>query len=67
MGRGGLGSSQMQEMPEYSWDEIQRHNLRTDRWIVVDDIVYDVTRFAKKHPGGEKIVSNWSGQNASVS
>ncbi|ELU14138.1 hypothetical protein CAPTEDRAFT_121275 [Capitella teleta] len=52
-------------MPEYSWDEIQRHNLRTDRWIVVDDIVYDVTRFAKKHPGGEKIVSNWSGQNAS--
>ena len=54
-------------LQEITWDEIQRHRSKDDRWIVVDDYIYDISRWAKKHPGGEKIISNWAGQDASVS
>nr|WAY16342.1 front-end fatty acid desaturase group B [Urechis unicinctus] len=65
MGRGGFNRSDVQSLPEYSWDEITSHNTREDRWIVVDDCVYDVTRWGRKHPGGEKILASWGGQDAS--
>ena len=29
-------------------DEIQRHNKRNDCWVVVDDLVYDVTAFLQE-------------------
>ncbi len=31
---------------------VQRHNRVDDIWIVVDGQVYDMTRFAREHPGG---------------
>jgi fatty acid desaturase 2 (delta-6 desaturase) len=66
MGRGGLNQKDVADC-EYSWEEIQQHSKKTDRWIVVDGQVYDVTRFAKRHPGGEKIMQGYAGQDASVS
>jgi cytochrome b involved in lipid metabolism len=37
-----------------------------DKWIVVDGLVYDVSRFHKIHPGGARIISHFAGQDASV-
>ena len=34
--------------------------------FVIDDYVYDVTKWAKRHPGGEKIISGYAGHDASV-
>lgn len=49
-----------------TWDEVRRHNKRTDCWIVVNNIVYNMTTFKKKHPGGSKIVEFYAGQDATV-
>jgi L-lactate dehydrogenase (cytochrome) len=35
-----------------SVQEITKHNIPEDLWIVVDDSVYDMTEFAPEHPGG---------------
>lgn len=35
-----------------SVQEISRHNLPEDLWIVVNDHVYDMTEFTPEHPGG---------------
>lgn len=38
-----------------SWSELARHNKVDDAWIAIKGRVYDVTSFAKEHPGGEII------------
>jgi len=65
MGKGGLISDE--GLIEYSWEEISHHTERKDRWIVVDGYVYDVSTWARRHPGGEKIITSYAGQDASVS
>ena len=35
-----------------SAQEISKHNLPEDVWLVVDNTVYDLTEFAPEHPGG---------------
>jgi len=36
----------------YTFEEVQKHNTKTSAWLVIDNGVYDVTKFAKYHPGG---------------
>jgi L-lactate dehydrogenase (cytochrome) len=35
-----------------SVQEISKHSIPEDLWIVVDGTVYDLTEFAPEHPGG---------------
>jgi len=35
-----------------SIEEIKKHSSADDCWIVVDDVVWDITEFAPSHPGG---------------
>lgn len=49
---------------EFSWDDIRKHKTKTDMWIVIDGSIYDISNWAKKHPGGRKIISNYAGQDA---
>jgi L-lactate dehydrogenase (cytochrome) len=35
-----------------SVEEVSKHNSLEDLWIVIDDLVYDLTEFAPEHPGG---------------
>jgi cytochrome b involved in lipid metabolism len=46
----------------FKWKEIRE----SDNLIVIDEFVYDVTNFKKKHPGGEEIIKNHISQDASV-
>ncbi|KPI41605.1 Cytochrome b2, mitochondrial [Cyphellophora attinorum] len=55
-------------MPEIkiSISEISRHNKEDDCWIVVDNVVWNITAFAPSHPGGPDIIYHYAGRDASV-
>lgn len=44
--------------------EVKRHNKEDDAWIIVNDCVYDITRFAMMHPGGEQVLLQYAGEDA---
>lgn len=35
-------------------DEIKKHSQESDCWIVVNDVVWDITDFIPTHPGGNE-------------
>jgi len=49
---------------QFTWEEIRRHSTKNDRWLVIDDRVYDVTKWLK-HPGGQMLLNHYAGQDAS--
>lgn len=48
----------------FTWEQVQEHTKYNDRWIVIENNIYDVSRFNKKHPGGARILSHFAGQDA---
>ena len=61
----GLGK---REQREISWDEVQQHcNVSKDKWVVIENGVYDVTEWQNRHPGGKRLLDHYSGQDATVS
>ena len=51
---------------EYTRAEVALHKTPQDLWIIVDGKVYDVTKWLKHHPGGERILQHHGGQDATV-
>ena len=39
----------------YTLEEVAQHSTPDDCWTVHEGRVYDVTEYAKVHPGGKKI------------
>lgn len=70
MGKGGNQGEGTPEreapMPTFSWEEIQRHNLRTDKWLVIDRKVYNITKWCSRHPGGHRVIGHYAGEDATV-
>ena len=53
--------------PTIPANEVSRHNRGEDLWIVVDGVVYDMTAFAPRHPGGfdGKVHFHWTHESPS--
>ncbi|XP_054997015.1 acyl-CoA 6-desaturase [Sorex araneus] len=68
MGKGGNqgeGAAEREApMPTFRWEEIQKHNLRADRWLVIDRKVYNVTKWSLRHPGGQRVLGHYAGEDA---
>jgi cytochrome b involved in lipid metabolism len=45
-------------------EELGKHNTRNDLWIVVNGKVYDVSKFIDEHPGGEEVLLDIGGKDA---
>ena len=63
----GVGSAS-DGLPRVTWDEISKHNMREDIWVVIDGKVYDVTNLISEssgHPGGAEIPLEYAGKDAS--
>ncbi|XP_034489689.1 cytochrome b5 isoform X1 [Drosophila innubila] len=46
---------------EFSLATIKEHNKPDDLWLVIDNKVYDVTKFLNEHPGGEESLMSVAG------
>ncbi|EDO16237.1 hypothetical protein Kpol_505p14 [Vanderwaltozyma polyspora DSM 70294] len=51
----------------YTYQEIAEHNTTESCWIVIDGKVYDTTKFLDEHPGGDEIILDLAGQDATES
>jgi len=65
MGKGGRADVDRDQ--EFTWDEVKDHSKSDDGWIVIGNEVYDISTWARKHPGGSRILGHYAGQDASVS
>ncbi|XP_055917993.1 uncharacterized protein LOC129950174 [Eupeodes corollae] len=54
------------ELPEISLQEVSNHDDINDCWIVLYDRVYDVTKFLFSHPGGEDVILDHAGRDATL-
>ncbi|KAK3746773.1 hypothetical protein QZH41_013597, partial [Actinostola sp. cb2023] len=52
---------------EFTFDEIKHHNKAGGCWVVIHDCVYDVTKFLDEHPGGEEVLLEQAGGDATES
>jgi len=41
-------------LKSFTRKEVAAHNTATDNWIIIDDLIYDVTEYWRVHPGGPK-------------
>ena len=48
----------------YTRSEVAQHATPDSNWIIVDDKVYDVTKFAMFHPGGRAFIDKVAGSDA---
>lgn len=51
-------------LPEYTLEEVSKHNTAEDLWLIINGRVYNVTDFLEKHPGGQKPFLHYAGQDA---
>ncbi|XP_039977659.1 cytochrome b5 isoform X2 [Xiphias gladius] len=51
----------------YTLEEIRVHNMSNDTWLIIHDKVYDITSFLEEHPGGEEVLLEQAGADATES
>uniref|UniRef100_A0A8C6Z2L8 Cytochrome b5 type B n=1 Tax=Nothoprocta perdicaria TaxID=30464 RepID=A0A8C6Z2L8_NOTPE len=51
----------------YTREEVARRNSGREAWLVIHGRVYDVTRFLAEHPGGEEVLLEQAGRDATES
>ncbi|RAH70050.1 uncharacterized protein BO66DRAFT_401732 [Aspergillus aculeatinus CBS 121060] len=54
----------MQNLPQYTTDEVAGHKSRDDLWIAVRGKVYNVTDYVRDHPGGAEVLMDVAGLDA---
>jgi len=55
----------MSETKELTYSDVSEHTTKKDLYMVIHDKVYDVTSFVDEHPGGEEVLVDVGGQDAS--
>lgn len=51
----------------YRLTEVEAQNSFKSTWIIINNKVYDVTKFLEEHPGGEEVLREQAGGNATES
>ncbi|XP_048858080.1 cytochrome b5-like isoform X18 [Brienomyrus brachyistius] len=51
----------------YRLSEVEERNSSKSTWIIINYKVYDVTKFLEEHPGGEEVLREQAGGDATES
>ncbi|KAL9603841.1 MAG: hypothetical protein Q9219_000950 [cf. Caloplaca sp. 3 TL-2023] len=54
----------MSQTKELTLSDVAEHNTKKDLYLVIHDKVYDATSFVDEHPGGEEVLLDVGGQDA---
>ncbi|KAJ4393674.1 hypothetical protein N0V93_002889 [Gnomoniopsis smithogilvyi] len=49
---------------EYTYQDVAEHNTKKDLFVVIHDKIYDCAKFVDEHPGGEEVLLDVAGQDA---
>jgi len=54
----------MSQEKTYSYADVEAHSSKQDLWMVIGDKVYAVQAFLDEHPGGEEVLMDVAGKDA---
>ncbi|XVE94999.1 hypothetical protein REPUB_Repub02eG0058800 [Reevesia pubescens] len=55
----------MAEQTVFTLSQVAQHKSKKDCWLVIDGRVLNVTKFLEEHPGGEEVLLESAGKDAS--
>ena len=50
--------------PGIPMSEVKKHNSKDSAWVVLHGYIYDLTKFLQDHPGGDQVILDWAGKDA---
>lgn len=50
---------------QFTREEVSKKTTKTEAIFIIDNVVYDVTKFLDEHPGGHEVLVNVAGKDAS--
>ena len=50
---------------QFTREEVSKKTGKTETVFIIDNVVYDVTKFLDEHPGGHEVLVNVAGKDAS--
>jgi cytochrome b involved in lipid metabolism len=59
-----LNNNTLSCLPQISWQQLASHCSRSDCWLAVRGVVYDVTPWVAQHPGGADVLVLNAGKDA---
>ncbi|XP_060041211.1 cytochrome b5 type B isoform X2 [Erinaceus europaeus] len=66
-GSDGKGQGVAKSVTYYRLEEVAKRNSSKEIWLVIHGRVYDITPFLNEHPGGEEVLLEQAGADASES
>ncbi|XP_033847536.1 cytochrome b5 [Periophthalmus magnuspinnatus] len=63
----GNEKSAVEDVKYYTLEDIRVHNMSNDTWLIIHEKVYDITSFLEEHPGGEEVLLEQAGADATES
>lgn len=60
-------SAEDEDLKTVTKEELSSHNTKTSLWIAIDGMVYDLTKWQSEHPGGDSLLLEKGGDDASES
>ncbi|KAK4252451.1 putative cytochrome b5 protein [Corynascus novoguineensis] len=54
----------MASTQELTYQDVAEHNTKKDLYVVIHDEIYDCSKFVDEHPGGEEVLLDVGGQDA---
>jgi len=54
----------MAAVQEFTYSDVSEHSSKKDLYVVVHDKVYNASTFVDEHPGGEEVLLDVGGQDA---